>query len=87
MEVDIYEAKAHLAQLLKSVAIGEEVIITEAGKPIAKLMPIQSEGSHFRLGSAGGEFTVPDDFNDPDPEIEALFYDGDIFPSKNVSDK
>ena len=50
-------------------------------------MPIQSEGSHFRLGSADGEFTVPDDFNDPDPEIEALFYEGDIFPSKNVSDK
>jgi len=26
------------------------------------------------LGSAKGEFTVPDDFNDPSPEIEDLFY-------------
>jgi Nucleotide modification associated domain 3 len=26
------------------------------------------------FGSAKGEFTVPDDFNEPDPEIEDLFY-------------
>jgi hypothetical protein len=26
------------------------------------------------LGSAKGEFTVPDDFNDPLPEIEDLFF-------------
>ena len=32
------------------------------------------EASPFRFGSAKGEFTVPDDFNDPDPEIEDLFY-------------
>jgi hypothetical protein len=28
----------------------------------------------FRFGSAKGEFTVPEDFNKPDPEIEDLFY-------------
>lgn len=32
------------------------------------------------LGSAKVEFTVPDDFNDPDPEIENLFYEGPLFP-------
>jgi len=45
-------------------------------------VPIQSEGSHFRLGSADGEFTVPDDFNDPDPEIEALFTKGTFSRAK-----
>jgi hypothetical protein len=34
----------------------------------------------FRFGCAKGEFTVPDDFNDPDPEIEDLFYNGPLFP-------
>jgi hypothetical protein len=34
----------------------------------------------FVLGSAKGEFTVPDDFNDPDPEIEDLFYNGPLLP-------
>jgi predicted RNase H-like HicB family nuclease len=34
----------------------------------------------FRFGCAKGDFTVPDDFNDPDPEIEDLFYNGPLFP-------
>jgi hypothetical protein len=34
----------------------------------------------FRFGSAKGDFKVPDDFNEADPEIEALFNDGPIFP-------
>ena len=34
------------------------------------------ESKRFRLGSAKGEFTVPDDFNDPLPEeIEDLFWE------------
>jgi antitoxin (DNA-binding transcriptional repressor) of toxin-antitoxin stability system len=59
MEVNIHEAKTHLSRLLERVAMGEEVIIAKAGTPVA----------------AKGEFTVPDDFNDPLPqEIEDLFY-------------
>jgi hypothetical protein len=34
----------------------------------------------FKFGCAKGDFTVPDDFNDPDPEIEDLFYNGPVFP-------
>lgn len=32
------------------------------------------------LGSAKGEFTMPENFNEPDPEIEAMFYEGEVFP-------
>jgi hypothetical protein len=32
------------------------------------------------FGSAKGEFAVPDDFNDPDPEIEDMFYNSRLFP-------
>jgi hypothetical protein len=42
---------------------------------LVKVLP-----SAFRFGSAKGEFTVPDDFNESDPEIEALFDDGPLFP-------
>jgi hypothetical protein len=31
------------------------------------------------FGSAKGDFTVPANFNDPDPEIENLFYNGPVF--------
>jgi prevent-host-death family protein len=75
MEVNIHEAKTHLSKLLERVALGEEVIIAKAGKPVAKLVPLSSEPKTRILGSAKGEFVVPDDFNDPLPkEIEDLFY-------------
>ena len=74
MEVNIHEAKTHLSRLLERVAIGEEVIIAKAGKPVAKLVPLKGEKRNFKFGSAKGDFVVPEDFNGPDPEIEDLFY-------------
>lgn len=76
MEVNIHEAKTHLSRLLERVALGEEVIIAKAGKPVAKLVAIAAQRPKRILGSAKGEFTVPDDFNDPLPkEIEDLFWE------------
>jgi prevent-host-death family protein len=75
MEVNVHEAKTHLSRLLERVALGEEVVIAKSGKPVAKLVPIVDDKPRFRLGSAKGEFVVPDDFNDPLPkEIEDLFW-------------
>jgi prevent-host-death family protein len=76
MEVNIHEAKTHLSKLLERVALGEEVVIAKAGKPVAKLVAIEPEKPSFKFGSAKGQFVVPDDFNDPLPkEIEDLFYE------------
>ena len=76
MEVNIHEAKTHLSRLLERVALGEEVIIAKAGTPVAMLVPVKGRKKKRALGSAKGEFTVPDDFNDPLPkEIEDLFFE------------
>lgn len=80
MEVNIHEAKTHLSKLLERVALGEEVVIAKAGTPVAKLVPIHGVPEKRVFGSAKGEFTVADDFNDPDPEIEDLFYNGPVLP-------
>jgi prevent-host-death family protein len=75
MEINIHQAKTHFSKLLERVAMGEEVVIAKAGKPVAKLVPIQAHPKSRILGSAKGEFVVPDDFNDPLPkEIEDLFW-------------
>ena len=75
MEVNIHEAKTHLSRLLERVAMGEEVIIAKAGKPVAKLISVDARKKRRVLGSAEGEFVVPDDFNDPLPkEVEDLFW-------------
>ena len=75
MEVNIHEAKTHLSRLLERVAMGEEVVIAKAGKPVARLVPIDTLPKRRQLGIAKGDFTVPEDFNDPLPkEIEDLFW-------------
>jgi prevent-host-death family protein len=76
MEVNIHEAKTHFSKLWERVALGEEVVIAKVGKPVAKLVAISAAPRKFILGSAKGEFTVPDDFNDPLPkEIEDSFWE------------
>ncbi len=76
MKVSVNEAKDRFSEMLDRLAIGDEVIITDAGEPVAKLVRIKPTTSKRReLGSAKGEFTVPEGFNDPLPkEIEDLFW-------------
>jgi prevent-host-death family protein len=66
-EVNIHEAKTHLSRLLNRVASGEEIVISRAGKPIARLVPIGAPVSR-QLGRDVGLFMVPDDFDQPLPE-------------------
>lgn len=80
VEVNIHEAKTHFSRLLERVAMGEEVVIAKAGTPVAKLVPVKKAPKKRVFGSAKGDFTVPANFNDPDPEIEDLFYNGPLFP-------
>ena len=41
--VGIFEAKTHLSTLVDEAAKGKEVVITRHGKPVAKLVGVQSE--------------------------------------------
>ena len=68
MEVNLHYAKTHLSKILDRVALGEEVVIAKAGKPVARLIPIEAPPRDRVLGSGRGDFQVPEDFNDPLPE-------------------
>ena len=41
-EVGAFEAKTHLSALLEAVAAGEEILITRRGKPVVRLVPIDT---------------------------------------------
>jgi prevent-host-death family protein len=41
MQVNILEAKNRLSQLIKSAQAGEEIIIANRGKPVARLVPTE----------------------------------------------
>lgn len=60
--VNVYAAKTHLSRLLKRVSAGEEVIIAEAGKPVARIVPLESRGPRV-LGGDEGTVWVADDFD------------------------
>jgi prevent-host-death family protein len=42
-EYSIYETKAKLSEVLRQVKARREVVITERGKPIAKIVPYEEE--------------------------------------------
>lgn len=78
MEVNIHEAKTQFSRLIRRVEAGEEITISRAGKPVAKLISAGPQGKQRPLGIAKGEFWISDDFDAPDPEVEALFYDAPL---------
>lgn len=65
--VGIHEAKTNLSRLLRRVSVGEEIVITRSGEPIAKIVPIGPVEKR-RFGIDAGRYEVPDDFNEPLPE-------------------
>ncbi len=65
--VNIHEAKTKFSKLLVQVGKGEEVIIAKAGKPIARLVPIEARPSKRNPGSAKGKVIIGKDFDAPLP--------------------
>lgn len=72
MQANIHEAKTHFSKLIERALAGEEVVIAKAGKPLIKLVPVVVKPKRI-FGIDEGKFNVPDDFDAPDPEIEAMF--------------
>jgi prevent-host-death family protein len=74
-QVNVHEAKTQLSKLLARVAAGEEIVIARAGKPVARLVPVEHKGKRRVLGQdADKEFWIADDFDGPlPPEIQKYF--------------
>jgi prevent-host-death family protein len=77
---NIYEAKTQLSKLLRQVRAGQEVIIADAGTPVAKLVPIEQPKVARVLGADRGKITIaPDAFEPLSGEDLAAWY-GPLFP-------
>ena len=66
-QINIHEAKTHLSKLLQRVVAGEEIVIAKAGKPMAKIVPIEQQKAPRKPGSAKGQVWMASDFNAPLP--------------------
>ena len=65
--VNVQEAKTHLSRLLEEVRAGEVIILAKAGRPYAKLVPIDPVPPR-QLGFL--KMTIPAEFFAPLPEDE-----------------
>ena len=72
--VNVDEAKTHFSRLLERAHSGEESILAKAGKPYARLMPLES-GERRSLGQLAGLVVGPE-FFEPLPEEELRAWEG-----------
>lgn len=73
----VSEAKIHLPELIDRVLSGEEIVIGEAGEPVAKLVPYQRDkGPRALGGSWEGRVEMAEDFDDLPKEILDAFTNG-----------
>ena len=72
---NIHDAKTQFSKLIEAVSQGEEIIIAKAGKPAARLVPIQAKKPLVRKpGSLKGKIKIAEDFDAPLPnEIQSAF--------------
>ncbi|HET9436667.1 MAG TPA: type II toxin-antitoxin system prevent-host-death family antitoxin [Gaiellaceae bacterium] len=71
--VNMHEAKTRLSELVRRVEAGEKVVLARNGTPVAELVRPglrgQREGGFWK-----GRAWISPDFDEPDPELEKLFY-------------
>jgi antitoxin (DNA-binding transcriptional repressor) of toxin-antitoxin stability system len=64
-EVQLQEAQNRFAELIDEVANGEEVRITRADGAIFKIVLMLPTGPRPKFGSAKGQISMSDDFDEP----------------------
>ena len=79
MQIAIAEAKAQFADLIRRVEAGEEIELTRYGRPVARLTAPPARPNSL-IGCARGQLRLPDDINDGDDQVAALFGGGPVLP-------
>lgn len=63
--IDIRHAKTQLSELIDAVENGQEFILEDAGKPVARLVPITANKIGRTPGTMRGKIKIHDDFDAP----------------------
>jgi prevent-host-death family protein len=77
MQVNIYEAKTRLSELVEQARRGRTIVIAKHGTPLAKLVPLDAPARpKIVFGSMKGEFIETDDFDAPLPDDLLALFEG-----------
>jgi prevent-host-death family protein len=72
--VNISEAKAQLSKLVAEEQAGERIVIGNAGRPVAVLVPYEEDPGPRAPGGWEGQVWIAEDFDDPlPPQIQKFF--------------
>ena len=65
--ISVEAAATQLPALIQQVLAGGEIILTQDGRPVAKLAAVAEEAAPVRreFGSMKGQITIADDFDAP----------------------
>jgi prevent-host-death family protein len=74
--VNIHEAKTQFSRLVDAAASGEEIVIAKAGKPAARLVPMERVKATRRFGGLKGKVRIAEDFDEPLPDDVIAAFEG-----------
>jgi prevent-host-death family protein len=74
MQFNIHDAKTNLSRIIDRVEHGEEIVISRAGTPVAKVVPLVRNVNRVGRGSLRGRLVIADDW-DSDEVNDAIAAD------------
>jgi prevent-host-death family protein len=75
-QFNIHDAKTNLSKIIERVEHGEEIIISRAGHPVAKVIPLAGRIQRSGRGSLRGQLVLSPDW-DSDAVNESIAADFD----------
>jgi prevent-host-death family protein len=79
--INIHDGKTHFSKIISDAEAGQTIVIGRKGIPVAMILPYSPSQLPLRKGGQlKGKVWIAPDFNEADPEIERLFYEGDLLP-------
>lgn len=82
--MNIHEAKTHLSRLIERVAGGEEIVISKAGKPVARLVPYATPATPRKGGFLAGQIWEAGDCWESDDDLNREMTDAPLLPQGPV---
>jgi len=62
-QFNIHDAKTNLSRIIDRVEHGEEIIISRAGRPVAKVIPLEGRVQRRGRGSLRGKLVLASDWD------------------------
>ena len=85
--VNMHQAKSQLSRLVERVSAGEEIIIARAGRPVARLAPLEQSGKPRTPGLLKGKIWISKDFDAPLPDELLDLFEGKAAPKPKAKRK